>query len=79
MEYRVELGATIPDLVAVNDTLLAVDPAAMVEFDAAAGALRVATCIDSDELIALLAGAGAPVNRGQVELMPSVCCGGCSG
>ena len=79
MEYRVELAGMTPDLAAVSDALLAADPAAVADFDAAAGALRVSTCVESDELLELLLLAGAAGSRGQVELMPSVCCGGCSG
>lgn len=79
MEYRVELAGTIPDLAAVNGVLLAVDPAAVVDFDLTAGALRVATCIEVEELIGALDRAGTTVQRRQVAGIPSVCCGGCSG
>jgi hypothetical protein len=77
MEYRVQLSAPAPDLGAIDDAVRDADPAAFVDFDPADGALRVTAWLSGEELAAVLAQAGIPANK--VELQPSVCCGDCSG
>ena len=44
-----------------------------------AGVLRIATSLDAAELVALLCAEGCPVASDQVLVLPSICCGGCSG
>jgi hypothetical protein len=40
---------------------------------------RVNTALSSRDLVSLLGRAGCPTPLAQVTLLPSVCCGGCSG
>lgn len=79
MEYHIQISGPEPDLVAVEDALLAADPAALVDIDPASPTLRVATSVDARQLVALLGEAGYPVTPAQVVQLPSICCGGCSG
>ena len=57
---------------------MAADEVAAVDLDPRQG-LRVNAAIDAAGLLALLNGIGGAVEPGEVELQPSVCCGGCSG
>ena len=78
MEFHVRASRPLPPLAAIEDALLAFDPAAVVDIDPARG-LRVNAAIDVAGLTALLNGVGSSVVPGEVEQQPSVCCGGCSG
>ncbi len=77
MEFIVEMSGPAPELSVIEDTLRAFDPAALV--DIADQRLRIAGTFDAHTLAALLAQAGHPVATRQITLLPSVCCGGCSG
>lgn len=77
MEFIVEMSGPAADLVVIEDTLRAFDPAALV--DVAGHTLRIAGAFNADVLASLLAQAGHPVSMRQIVLLPSVCCGGCSG
>lgn len=79
MEFHVQLAGPLPDREAVDEAILAADPAAVIDIDAAGQTLRVAASVDADELIRLLGRAGYPVSTAQVRQLPSICCGGCSG
>ena len=78
MEFHVRASRPLPPLLVIEDALLAFDPAAVVDLDPRQG-LRVNAAIDAAGLLALLNGVGGAVEPGEVELQPSVCCGGCSG
>jgi len=78
MECRIALFAPLPDPARIEDALLDADPAAVFDIDPAGG-LRIASSLDVDDLRALLRRLGCEVARGQVEVMPAICCGGCSG
>ena len=78
MEFHIELSGPAPDLGAVEDALLAVDPSALVDIDPASPTLRIATSVDAQQLVILLGHAGYPVAPRQVTQLPSICCGGCS-
>ena len=78
MECRLTPDAPLPQPELIEGALLDADPAAVFDIDPAGG-LRIATSLGVDELRALLHGLGCEVGRGQVEVLPSICCGGCSG
>jgi hypothetical protein len=80
MEYRIELFGTRPPAAATLEALLeSEDAAAVSELDGASHVWRVSTTLASSELLGLLARLGCHVAPGKVRLVPSVCCGGCSG
>lgn len=77
MEFHIASGATLPDLVRIDESLRAMDPAALADIDGAT--LRVATSLGASELHFLLAAAGYRIASSQLTQLPSICCGGCSG
>jgi hypothetical protein len=79
MEFRVQLSTTPPDANRLDALLQAEDPAAVGEFDGAAKLWRVNTALSARDLVGLLERAGCPTPLAQVTVLPSVCCGGCSG
>ncbi len=79
MEYRVQLATFLPDADRLAAILQSEDPAAVSELDGAACVWRVNTALGSRELVSLLGRAGYPTSMAQVTLLPSICCGGCSG
>lgn len=79
MEFHVHLRGARPDLHTIEGALLDADPAALVDLDATGERLRVAGTFTAVELGMLLRHAGHPVTPEQVEQLPSICCGGCSG
>ncbi|HET7561037.1 MAG TPA: hypothetical protein VFJ87_01500 [Rhodanobacteraceae bacterium] len=79
MEFHIDTNGVQPNLRAVNDALLAVDPAAMADIDPANGMLRVSAELSSPELLALLTQAGYPVDWRRLRQVPAVCCGACGG
>lgn len=78
MEFHVRPTRPLPPLVVIEDALLALDPAAVVDIDPVRG-LRVNAAIDSARLVALINGLGGAISPAEVEQQASVCCGGCSG
>ena len=79
MELDIRVDASRIDLARIRSALLDSDPAAVADLDPATGHLRVATCAGPDEVRAILAGAGVPLPQEAIGIVPSVCCGGCSG
>jgi hypothetical protein len=80
MEYRIELfGATMPTGETLDALLEAEDAGAVSDLDRAGRVWRVNTVLAAEELRDLLARVGCRVESGQVRMLPSVCCGGCSG
>lgn len=79
MEFHIRLGALQPDIDAVERSLLAEDPSALVDISRAGDLLRIATSLSAIQLATLLDDAGWPVPAQQIEQLPSICCGGCSG
>lgn len=79
MEFHIRTNAPFLDPGAIDAAIRAVDPSALVDIDPASHALRVAASIDAAQLVALIRRAGYPVTPDQVEQVPSICCGGCSG
>ncbi len=79
MEFRVQLSNPLPDPQRLAAMLQSEDPAAVSELDGAEQVWRVNTALDSRDLVALLGRAGSPIALSSVSMLPSVCCGGCSG
>ena len=78
MECRLTPNTPLPQPELIEGALLDADPAAVFDIDPAAG-LRIATSLGVDELRALMQALGCEVSREQIEVLPSICCGGCSG
>ena len=78
MEHVFRIAGSVPDLDRIGRELAALDPAALLDFDASGPAVRISTWATAHELLACLNGAGIPARPGDLEQQPSVCCGGCS-
>jgi hypothetical protein len=79
MQFRIEITRPVTDLRLLEDALLALDPAALVDIDPAGVNLRFASVLCADELCRLVTDIGYPVERGRIIDIPSDCCGGCAG
>ena len=79
MEFHIKTMGVRPNLDAINNALLKIDPTAVTDIDLENTSLRVAVELSSPELIALFTQAGYPVDWKQLEQVPSVCCGACGG
>jgi len=79
MQYLIHISQRAPDLATITNLLSANDAAAVADFDAASNAIRVSTSLHSDDLASLLDQAGCRVLPGQIQQLPSTCCGGCGG
>lgn len=79
MEFRIKTHGPRPDLDTINDALTAIDPSAVADLEPVTATLRVSVALGSHDLLALLAQAGYPVERRQLESIAPVCCGGCGG
>lgn len=79
MEFHIKPMGVKPDLDAINDALVEIDPTAVADIDPGDASLRIAVELSSPELIALLTRTGYPVDWKQLEQVASVCCGACGG
>ena len=79
MQFKLEITRPVADLRRIEDALLAIDPAALVDVDAAGVSLRVASILGADELCRLVTDLGHPVERSRIVDVASECCGGCGG
>lgn len=79
MEYHLRIPRLFPEFNAIDDAIRTADPAAMVDTDAEGATLRIATLLPRAQVAELVTAAGYPVARDQVQQLPSICCGGCSG
>jgi hypothetical protein len=79
MEFRYHCTGATPDLAAIERAIAELDPAALLDLDAAGRTVRISTLLGDDDLLACLRRAGAHPDPGALERLPSVCCGGCSG
>jgi hypothetical protein len=79
MEYRIALLAPALAPARLEALLAAQDPSAIGELDPGGQVWRLNTILSSSEVVSLLAEAGCATPAAQVVLLPSVCCGGCSG
>lgn len=78
MEFHVRTANRLPGLAAIQQALVACDPAAVADLHPLDG-LRVSAAIDAVALVGLLNRAGGDVAPADVEQQASVCCGGCGG
>ena len=78
-EYVIRLVEAPTDLASIKHRLLDLDPAALLDRDAATGVLRCSTSATEVELLHALAEAGYRVMPDAIERLPSACCGSCSG
>ncbi|HVK52654.1 MAG TPA: hypothetical protein VM469_13060 [Pseudoxanthomonas sp.] len=79
MQYSIPLDADGLDLAALEAQVQSFDPAGLVDYDTSRSRLRISTVVLAIELVFILEQAGYRVPLTQIELTPSVCCGGCSG
>ena len=79
MQFTVPHLPAVPDLRRVEAALTELDPAAMVDFDMTASALRLSTLLEPMQVAEALARAGLAITPGDVRRVPSECCGGCGG
>lgn len=79
MKFNIRTHGRPVDLASVEQALLAADPAAMVDLDGLNNMLRVSSYLDGAGLQSLFTDAGFAVPLGDVEQLPSECCGGCGG
>lgn len=79
MKFNIRTNGRPVDLASVEQALLSADPAGMVDLDGLNNVLRVSTYLDGAGLQSLITDAGFSVPLGDVEQMPSECCGGCGG
>ena len=79
MEFQVQMSELPADPDRLEAMLEAEDPAAISEFDGHARLWRVNTTLGARDLVALLGRAGVCTPLTNVRMLPSVCCGGCSG
>lgn len=79
MEYRITLSEELQEYPTLLEAaLLEADPAAIFDVDPS-HVIRVATSLAADDVTSLLHAQGGPFADARMELLPSICCGGCSG
>lgn len=78
MEYTFRIAGQAPGLELIERELAALDPAALLDLDSSGPAVRISTCVTQQELLGCLRAAGVDIASGDLEQVPSVCCGGCS-
>lgn len=79
MKFNINTNGHAIDVLVVEQALVQIDPAAVIDIDRKNSSLRVSTCLDDTELSSLLTQAGYPTSVTDVQGVPSDCCGGCSG
>lgn len=76
---RYTLDATTADLALVDRALADIDPAALCDFDAEVGVIRIFTLATHSEVLSGLHQAGMTASPGALTQQPTECCGGCGG
>lgn len=79
MEVRIERAGSRTELSRLEALLQEIDPASVLDLETLGGALRVSTVMTTQELLQALRAGGLAVEATSLVLVPSVCCGGCSG
>lgn len=79
MKFNINTNGQAIDVLVVEQALVQIDPAAVIDIDRANSSLRVSTSLDNGELSSLITKAGFPISVSDVQGLPSDCCGGCSG
>ena len=77
MQYHIRFAGPVAAVERLADAVTWVDPAAITDH---AGALvRISTCLSHAQLESLCGEAGIALGDGDLEQLPSECCGGCGG
>lgn len=79
MQFNINVQAPSINTQAIEHVLQEYDPAGMVDLDSDGQTVRISTIVLDIELVFILEQAGYPIRLTQIERVPSVCCGGCSG
>lgn len=79
MEFHYHRLGHAPDLSSIERAIAELDPAVLLDLDASGRIVRISTTLGDHDLIDCLRRAGAQVVAEDLERLPSVCCGGCSG
>ncbi|MBD9481328.1 hypothetical protein [Pseudoxanthomonas sp. PXM02] len=79
MEYVIRSGKIPVNLGLLAHRLLDLDPAILFDRDVLTGDLRCATSALAAELLLAFSRSGYHLGPEDIVLVPSVCCGGCSG
>ena len=79
MEYHIRIPGPLTVFDAIDHAIRDADPSALVDIDADARTLRIATLLPRVQVAGLVTAAGHRVSLDQVRQLPSICCGGCSG
>lgn len=79
MEFRINANGPLPGIEAIEDALRALDPAAVADVQPGTSTIRVSATVEPHELVGLMHGVGLPILPDDIERVPSICCGGCSG
>lgn len=79
MQFKLNSSGSLPPVDEIARAIDAVDPASIVDLDPAGDALRISTSVGGDELGSIILQAGYALSPGQLEQLPSQCCGGCGG
>lgn len=79
MEVHLHRPLAADKQAALIERLSDIDPAALIDTDPQTGHLRLNTLVTHSELLALLVALDPELSAADLHLIPSVCCGGCSG
>ena len=79
MQFALHTAGATPDLAAIERELSVLDPAVLLDFDAAGQTVRISTSATPGELLAGVQRAGLAANADDLMQLPSECCGGCGG
>ena len=79
MEFRINANGPLPGIDSIEDALRALDPAAVADIQPGTSIIRVSATVEPHELVSLMQGLGLPLVPDDIERVPSICCGGCSG
>lgn len=79
MQYVISLSPEAPNAERFARLVQADDASAVMDHPSQTHTLRLSTCLSMSELHALASAAQMPVGIDAIKLLPSVCCGGCSG
>ncbi|MCX7556914.1 hypothetical protein OS187_08800 [Xanthomonadaceae bacterium JHOS43] len=79
MQYVITLPSEPSDPRRFAELIVAEDPGAVLDQVPGAPAIRLSTCLSHGELHGLAGAAGMNIGTESIKLLPSDCCGGCSG
>ena len=79
MEFRINANGPLPGIDSIEDALRVLDPAAVADIQPGTSTIRVSATVEPHELVSLMHGLGLPLVSDDIERVPSICCGGCSG